>query len=39
MALRQKEGESLKDYVVRFNQARLIVDNLTEEIVYAALYQ
>jgi len=39
MAMRQKEGESLKDYVVRFNQARLMVDSPTEEIVYAALYQ
>jgi len=39
MAMCQKEGESLKDYVIRFNQAKLTVDNPTEEIVYAALYQ
>jgi hypothetical protein len=39
MAMRQKEGESLKDYVVRFNQAKLTVDSPTEEMVYAALYQ
>jgi hypothetical protein len=39
MAVRQKEGESLKDYVVRFNQARLTMDNPIEEMVYAALYQ
>jgi hypothetical protein len=39
MAMRQKEGESLKDYVARFNQAKLTVDNPTEEMVYAALYQ
>jgi tRNA/tmRNA/rRNA uracil-C5-methylase (TrmA/RlmC/RlmD family) len=39
MAMRQKEDESLKDYVVRFNQAKLTVDNPTEEMVYAALYQ
>jgi hypothetical protein len=39
MAMRQKEGESLKDYVVRFNQAKLTLDNPTEEMVYAALYQ
>jgi hypothetical protein len=39
MAMRQKEGESLKDYVVRFNQARLTVDNSTKEMVYAAFYQ
>jgi hypothetical protein len=38
MAMRQKEGESLKDYVVRFNQAKLTVDNPTEEMVNAALY-
>lgn len=39
MAVRQKEGEALMDYVVRFNQAKLTVDNLMEEMVYAALYQ
>jgi hypothetical protein len=39
MAMRQKEGESLKDYVFRFNQAKLTVDSPTEEMVYAALYQ
>jgi hypothetical protein len=39
MAMRQKKGESLKDYVIHFNQARLTVDNSTEEMVYAALYQ
>jgi hypothetical protein len=39
MALRQKEGESLKDYVICFNQARLMVDNPTKETVYATLYQ
>jgi hypothetical protein len=39
MAMRQKEGESLKDYVVQFNQAKLTVDSPTEEMVYAALYQ
>jgi hypothetical protein len=39
MAMRQKEGESLKDYVVRFNQAKLTVDNPTEEMVYDVLYQ
>jgi hypothetical protein len=39
MAMRQKGDESLKDYVIRFNQANLMVDNLTEELVYAALYQ
>jgi hypothetical protein len=39
MAMRQKEGETLKDYVVRFNQAKLTVDSPTEEMVYAALYQ
>jgi hypothetical protein len=38
IAMHQKEGESLKDYVVRFNQAKLMVDNPTEEMVYAALY-
>jgi hypothetical protein len=38
MAMRQKEDESLKDYVVRFNQAKLTVDNPTEEMVYAAIY-
>jgi hypothetical protein len=38
MAMRQKEGESLKDYVIHFNQARLTADNSTEEMVYAALY-
>jgi hypothetical protein len=39
MAMRQKGDESLKDYVIRFNQAKLMVDNPTEEMVYAALYQ
>ncbi|XP_062145300.1 uncharacterized protein LOC133852550 [Alnus glutinosa] len=39
MAMRQKEDESLKDYVVRFNQAKLTVDNPTKKMVYAALYQ
>ncbi|XP_062162024.1 uncharacterized protein LOC133869068 [Alnus glutinosa] len=39
MAMRQKGDESLKDYVIQFNQAKLMVDNLTEEMVYAALYQ
>ncbi|XP_062158748.1 uncharacterized protein LOC133866225 [Alnus glutinosa] len=39
MAVHQKEGESLKDYVVRFNQARLTVDNPIEEMVYVILYQ
>jgi hypothetical protein len=39
MAIHQKKGKSLKDYVVWFNQARLIVDNPTEKMVYAALYQ
>jgi hypothetical protein len=39
MAMRQKEDESLKDYVVRFNQAKLTVDNPTEKMVYATLYQ
>jgi hypothetical protein len=39
MAMRQKGDESLKDYVIRFNQAKLTVDNPTEEMVYAALYQ
>jgi hypothetical protein len=39
MAMRQKEGESLKDYVVWFNQAILTVDNPTEEMVYVALSQ
>jgi hypothetical protein len=39
MAMRQKEDESLKDYVVRLNQAKLTVDSPTEEMVYAALYQ
>jgi hypothetical protein len=39
MAMRQKEGESLKDYVARFNQTKLTVDNPTEEMVYDALYQ
>jgi hypothetical protein len=39
MAMRQKGDESLKDYVTRFNQAKLMVDNPTEEMVYAALYQ
>jgi hypothetical protein len=38
MAMRQKEGKSLKDYVIHFNQSRLTVDNSTEEMVYAALY-
>jgi len=39
MVVRQREGESLKDYVVQFNQARLMMDNMIEEMVYAALYQ
>jgi cystathionine beta-lyase family protein involved in aluminum resistance len=39
MAMREKEDESLKDYVIRFNQVKLTVDNTTEEMVYAALYQ
>jgi hypothetical protein len=39
MVMRQKECESLKDYMVRFNQAKLKVDSPTEEMVYAALYQ
>lgn len=39
MVMRQKEGESLKDYMARFNQAKLTVDNPTEEMVYATLYQ
>jgi hypothetical protein len=39
MAMGQKEGESLKDYVVRFNQAKLTVDSPTEEMAYTALYQ
>lgn len=29
----------MKDYVVRFNQARLTVDNPNKEMVYVALYQ
>jgi hypothetical protein len=39
MAMRQKGDESLKDYMIRFNQAKLTVDNPTEEMVYADLYQ
>jgi len=39
MAMRQKGDESLKDYMIRFNQAKLTVDNPTEEMVYAVLYQ
>ncbi|XP_062164913.1 uncharacterized protein LOC133871486 [Alnus glutinosa] len=39
MAMRQKGDESLKDYVIWFNQAKLMVDNPTKEMVYAALYQ
>jgi hypothetical protein len=39
MAMRQKGDESLKDYMIRFNQAKLTVDNPTEEMVYAAFYQ
>jgi hypothetical protein len=39
MAMCQKGDESQKDYVIRFNQAKLMVDNPTEEMVYATLYQ
>jgi len=39
MAMRQKGDESLKDYVIRFNQEKLTVDNPTEKMVYATLYQ
>jgi hypothetical protein len=39
MAMRQKGDESLKDYVIRFNQGKLMVDNSTEEMVYTTLYQ
>jgi hypothetical protein len=38
MLMRQQDDESLRDYIMRFNQAKPSVETATYEIVYAALY-
>jgi hypothetical protein len=39
LTLRQHDDESLKDFIMRFNQVKLYVDSPTDEIVYFSLYQ
>jgi hypothetical protein len=39
MPLRQQDDESLKDFVMRFNQEKLFAESPTDEMVYVALYQ
>jgi len=39
MSLHQGPDKSLKDYIMRFNQDKLATENLTEELIFAALYQ
>jgi hypothetical protein len=38
MLVRQQDDESLKNYIIRFNQAKLSVESPTDEMVYASLY-
>jgi chlorite dismutase len=39
LSLRQHDDESLKDFIMRFNQAKLSVESPTDQMVYASLYQ
>lgn len=39
MSLRQQDDESLKDFVMRFNQAKLFAESPANEMVYVSLYQ
>jgi hypothetical protein len=39
MSIQQGRDESLKEFLQRFNQARLTTESLTEEFVHSALYQ
>jgi hypothetical protein len=39
LSLRQHDDESLKDFIMRFNQAKLSVESPTDEMVYASLYR
>jgi hypothetical protein len=39
MSLHQGPDESLKDFLMRFNQEKIATKNLTEEFVYCALFQ
>jgi len=39
LTLQQGSDETLKDFVVCFNSERMIVEDPTDDMVYAALYQ
>jgi hypothetical protein len=39
MSMRQRDDESLRDYIMRFNQAKLSTENPMDEMVYTSLYQ
>lgn len=39
MSIRQVPNESLKDYLMRFNQEKLATESRTDEFVYCALFQ
>lgn len=39
LTLGQHDNESLKDFIMRFNQVKLSVDNHINKMVYASLYQ
>lgn len=39
MSMCQQDDESLRDYIIRFNQAKSSIEATTDEMVYVALYQ
>jgi len=38
LTLQQKGGETLKDFVARFNTKKMVVEDPTDDMVYVALY-
>jgi len=38
MSMRQRDDQSLRDYIMKFNQAKLYVESPTDEMVYASLH-
>jgi hypothetical protein len=39
LTLQQKSEETLKYFVARFNMEKMAMEDLTDDMVYAALYQ
>jgi hypothetical protein len=39
LTLQQRSGETLKDFVARFNAEKMTVEDLTGDMIYATLYQ